>query len=1175
MKKQTVNSNKSFSSFIFGENSLLIQCSEILLEKGHEIYGIVTLDSKIVKWAAAKKITIIDSDANSVTKLKERPFDYLFSIANLYILSDEILELPRKGAINFHDGPLPKYAGINTPSWAILNREKHYGVTWHMMNREVDKGNILKQVTFDIAEEETALTLNAKCFEAASNSFAVLVDELSEGTNKPQKQNFEERTYYSRFKRPANGCIVSLNETAEHISTFCRALDFGPYLNPLGSPKIKLNGDFMIIGEIEVLKVQSDAVPGTITRIEDNQIRIATNSQDVALRKLMTINGLALPVSNIVKRYRLTEGSSLERLGSEDQERITCFNSEICKKEAFWVRQLEALNFVDIHYTKPDNSNANLDEYEVLSLELPTNIQNALTTSNKITDIEDLLLTAFCLYVGQLSRSNSFTLGYSNSDLRKQLLGLEGLFATHLPLQIQINESDTIATSVQKILNQIEIVRQNKSYIFDISTRYPQFDKLTESDGKLVYPIVVESTDQLSGFRPQTGCILTLVVVNNLSELHWVYNPFALSQVNVKLMQNQFLYFLNAIFNNTENKTLSEISLITPNERNKLIQEWNNTRSEYEKDICIHKLFEAQVEMSPDDIAVFCNGKEITYRELNSRANQLANYLRNMGVGPEVLVGVCLHRSVDMMVAIYGILKAGGAYVPLDPGFPKDRLKYMLADSRCKVLLTEAQLINDLPLHTTQVIAIDSEWQTISKENAENIDGGATSENLSYVIYTSGTTGQPKGVMVNHKNVVNFFTGMDKHVQHNPPGVWLAVTSLSFDISVLELFWTLARGFKVVLYAEEDWKSPNSHTVVQSPDKSLDFSLFYFSSSERDKSGNKYQLLLEGAKFGDKHGFKAVWTPERHFHEFGGLYPNPSVTSAALATITNHIQLRCGSCVSPLHSPIRIAEEWSVVDNLSNGRIGISFAAGWQPNDFVFRPGTYENRKEIMFQQIETVQKLWRGETVQFQNGTKKTVDVKTLPRPIQKELPVWITAANNPETFRMAGERGFHLLTHLLGQSVDELSEKVAIYRKAWNDGGHARDKGVVTLMLHTFIGRDLEEVREIVREPMKQYLASAINLVELASWYFPTYKKLDNDFNNAVGQLTDEDKDAILNHAFERYFNTSSLLGTPDSCLKMIDKIKAAGVDEVGCLIDFGVKPEIVLNHLHYLNTVKTQAN
>ena len=283
------------------------------------------------------------------------------------------------------------------------------------------------------------------------------------------------------------------------------------------------------------------------------------------------------------------------------------------------------------------------------------------------------------------------------------------------------------------------------------------------------------------------------------------------------------------------------------------------------------------------------------------------------------------------------------------------------------------------------------------------------------------------------------------------------MTSLSFDISVLERLWTLARGFAVVLPRDEDLESFLGVAAARRP---VDFSLFYFSSNESEHDQHKYRLLMEGARFADENGFVAIWTPERHFHAFGGLFPNPAITSAAVAAITKNVGIRAGSVVSPLHSSLRIAEEWSIVDNLSNGRAGISFAPGWQPNDFVLQPDAFHKRKDIMFEQIEAVRRLWRGEALPFVNGTGETVNVRVLPRPIQKELPIWVTIAGNPESFVAAARAGANVLTHLLGQTVKEVGEKVALYRRTWKEAGHA-GMGTVTMMVHTFVSESDDAVK------------------------------------------------------------------------------------------------------------------
>jgi natural product biosynthesis luciferase-like monooxygenase protein len=347
------------------------------------------------------------------------------------------------------------------------------------------------------------------------------------------------------------------------------------------------------------------------------------------------------------------------------------------------------------------------------------------------------------------------------------------------------------------------------------------------------------------------------------------------------------------------------------------------------------------------------------------------------------------------------------------------------------------------------------------------------------------------------------------------------------------------------------------------PTRHMDFSLFYFASADDGEYADKYRLLIEGAKFADNHGFAAVWTPERHFHEFGGLYPNPSVTSAAIATVTERIQIRAGSVVLPLHDPLRVAEEWAVVDNLSNGRAAISFASGWQPNDFVIAPQNYANRKEVMLRGIETVRRLWRGEKVRRRDGKGTDIEVRILPRPIQHELPIWVTAAGSPDTFRLAGEIGANLLTHLLGQSIEQLAEKIAIYRRAWREHGHGPGTGHVTLMLHTFVGSSDDEVREKVRVPFSNYLRSSVDL-----W-------LARSPGQDIRDFTEEELEDLVSYAFDRYFETSGLFGTPDTCLQIIDRLKAIDVDEVACLIDFGVDFDSVISGLHYLDKARELSN
>src|SRR5256712_14007899 len=183
-----------------------------------------------------------------------------------------------------------------------------------------------------------------------------------------------------------------------------------------------------------------------------------------------------------------------------------------------------------------------------------------------------------------------------------------------------------------------------------------------------------------------------------------------------------------------------------------------------------------------------------------------------------------------------------------------------------------------------------------------------------------------------------------------------------------------------------------------------ELSLFFFAADSAERQEKKYHMLLEAAKFADEHGFTAVWTPERHFQQIGGLYGSPAVTSAALAVLTKRISIRAGSVVLPLQNPLRVAEEWAMIDNLSNGRVGIAAASGWHVNDFVLSPDTYQNCHEDMYDKIAIVQKLWRGEKISLANGAGVKIEVGILPTPIQKELPIWLTG-NADDNFFNAGK--------------------------------------------------------------------------------------------------------------------------------------------------------------------------
>ncbi|WP_335214005.1 amino acid adenylation domain-containing protein [Nostoc sp.] len=275
------------------------------------------------------------------------------------------------------------------------------------------------------------------------------------------------------------------------------------------------------------------------------------------------------------------------------------------------------------------------------------------------------------------------------------------------------------------------------------------------------------------------------------------YNSDLFESNTISRMAGHLQTLLSGIVTNPQ-QHLKDLPLLTQVEQ-ALLAEWNHTQVEYPQEKCIHQLFEAQVERTPDAVAVVFEDEQLTYCELNARANQLAHYLRSLGVKPEVLVGICVQRSLEMIVGLLGILKAGGAYVPLDPTYPSERLTFILKDAQVPVLLTQGRLLEAMPQHQAKVICLDTDWQTIAQESKKNSVSNVTANNLAYVIYTSGSTGRPKGVMIKHQSTVAMLDWAKQVFAAEALVGVLASTSICFDLSVFEIFVPLNCGGKVIL----------------------------------------------------------------------------------------------------------------------------------------------------------------------------------------------------------------------------------------------------------------------------------------------------------------------------------------------------------------------------------------
>jgi amino acid adenylation domain-containing protein len=414
----------------------------------------------------------------------------------------------------------------------------------------------------------------------------------------------------------------------------------------------------------------------------------------------------------------------------------------------------------------------------------------------------------------RLSGQADFVVG-TLFDHRKyeQLNDSQGLFARYLPVHAQLHARLTFI----ELITQVAAQRRDaftwqeyftwppatelpgdtpRSDFFPISFEYLREGSTYSSAGLTFY--LTRHYSCLEPFTIKLSCVRRAAMLD--TEFH--YDSARFSAADLKRVGGQFHTLLVNALANPE-AALSELEILSAGERKQLLCEFNDTASDYPREACLHQLFEEQVARTPDNVAAVFEDESVTYIELNRRANRLARHLREQGVGPEVLVAICMERSLEVVVGLLGILKAGAAYVPLDPAYPRERLAYMLRDAGVSVMLIQQRFLGQLPDHTARVVCIDRDGEDIAQQGTENFSVGVRAGNCAYVIYTSGSTGEPKGVQVTHRAVVNFLCSMQQRPGISSDDALLAVTTLSFDIAALELFLPLSMGARIHIAPRE------------------------------------------------------------------------------------------------------------------------------------------------------------------------------------------------------------------------------------------------------------------------------------------------------------------------------------------------------------------------------------
>ena len=507
------------------------------------------------------------------------------------------------------------------------------------------------------------------------------------------------------------------------------------------------------------------------------------------------------------------------------------------------------------------------------------------------------LLAAFAVLLHRYSGQDDICIGspFANRN-RTEVESIIGFFVNTLVLRTQIKENPSFSDFLNQVQQIVLDAHAHQDVPFEqvVEALQPERSSSYNPLFQVMFALENFSLDALElpnmtmtpelVERGTAQCDLSLLLWETKTGLMgvWEYNTDLFDEATIARMAGHFQTELEGIVANPQQR-VSELPLLTQQERHQLLFEWNNTTKEYPFDKCIHQLFEEQVERSPDAVAVVFEEEQLTYRELNSRANQLAHYLRSLGVGSEVLVGICVERSLEMVVGILGVLKAGGAYVPIDPAYPGERIAYMLDDSRLPVLLTQQKLVASLPKHQARVVCLDADWEAISTESELPPITDVTPENLAYVIYTSGSTGKPKGVLIPHSGLLNLVFWHQRAFSITSSDRATQLAGTAFDASVWEVWPTLASGASIYLIEPEillspeklrDWLLTKQITITFIPTPVAEKLL-----SVQWPSDGALQIMLTG---GDKlHQYPSASIPFKVVNNYGPT-ENTVVTTSGL-----------------------------------------------------------------------------------------------------------------------------------------------------------------------------------------------------------------------------------------------------------------------------------------------------
>ncbi|MFF2307920.1 amino acid adenylation domain-containing protein [Streptomyces sp. NPDC058128] len=798
--------------YLIGGTRVLTQCGTRLLDAGVTIEGVLSRDPAVVAWADAQGVPVHDPSGDLMALLSERPFDYLFSMVNFRILPGAVLDLPKIAAINFHDGPLPRYSGSHVPAWALYEGAPRHAATWHLMTEAVDAGGVLVERWFPVRDHATALSLTYEAAETGIELFADLVPHVARRTL-PEilDTSGRERRFYRRSARMAGGGVIHAGTTAAEAVRLVRALDHGSFPNPLGVPALITEQGAVYTRQARLIPRDETRTATTVLSVTTTAITLAAPDADLVLSDWLAVDGSTLSGQAAAQRLGIAPGAALPPVSEDRLADIADAQKRLRPHEPWWRARLEDVRPVPLAADDFSAATAHYGHYELAYL--PASRDESVA-----------VFRAFLAAVAERAGEDVFDFAWSPSAARDLAERTHGLTAARFPVRYDGGTARSLRESLDE-------AAARHGYTGDLEVRLGLAGRPLGTDEPSFTRVMVLERDPGEEASADPHTEIALLCLSDGPPTIFVRETAMGEDEALAFVERVEDLAMAALLQGDEppteatdstrstdsagpadsSRSTDTASTESPSTEpsadaalsaGEPTEDSAGTADEQAGGPTVLDLFAAAAAERPGAVAVRAGNRTLDYADLDRWADAVAARLHDEGIEQGAVVGVLLERGTALLPAMLGILRAGASFLPLDPGYPVDRLRRYVDVSRCELILTDARthaLGASLGL-ARQVPEADGAAQAVPPR--------VTDGDLAYTLFTSGSTGDPKGVEIGHGALADFLTAIGERLGVTADDTVLAHTTVAFDISLLELLLPLTVGATVVLASRETAADP-------------------------------------------------------------------------------------------------------------------------------------------------------------------------------------------------------------------------------------------------------------------------------------------------------------------------------------------------------------------------------